>query len=271
MPTLQNDRKYRIRRNLPVKFRSLLLYPITMDVYDEYLELKNVLTTRLGSLPVKYQCMNYLDAMFAIDLDNQIANGTTLGFFERCLRFLAYALRITYDPKQFITKVKMKQENNNIVLSHITIEQDGNTEEITSTDFAFTIRQILAEQNGFELPSETDNLELVQSYEQKKALSSKAQELHINLDDLVASVAYNAKLPLNAIYDMTVREFELLHRAIDRDKRYMLYNQAELSGMVSFKHGNPAPSWTYDAVDNSLGTVSLSDIQSNNPSINLQT
>ena len=30
--------------------------------------------------------------------------------------------------------------------------------------------------------------------------------------------------------------------------------------MVTFKKGNPAPSWEFDVLDDSLGTVSLSEL-----------
>ena len=133
--------------------------------------------------------------------------------------------------------------------------------KFTPLDFSTRFRQIIAEQNGLELPDEAENIALVQDNEKLKELNNKGKSLNVNLDDLIASVAYQSKVSEKEIMTWTVREFENRKKAIDRDKRFMLCGQAEMSGMVSFKSGNPAPSWQFDVLDNSLGTMESSKLQ----------
>lgn len=83
------------------------------------------------------------------------------------------------------------------------------------------------------------------------------------MDDMISSVAYLSHVRDVEILDWTVREFENRRRAIDRDKHYMLYASAELSGMVKFPDGNPAQSWLLDTIDTHKGTVPLSKIAQN--------
>ena len=55
--------------------------------------------------------------------------------------------------------------------------------------------------------------------------------------------------------EWNVRDFENRRRAIERELKYRLYAQAEMGGMVTFKHGNPYPSWCFDAADDTRGTM----------------
>ena len=76
----------------------------------------------------------------------------------------------------------------------------------------------------------------------------------------IASVAYQSGIRERDINEWTVREFENRRKAIQRDKRYQMYGTAELSGMVSFKKGNPAPCWEFDIKADECGTMPLSEI-----------
>jgi len=93
--------------------------------------------------------------------------------------------------------------------------------------------------------------------------AQKEPPLNVSVSDLVASVAYLSHCRETDIYEWTVAEFERRVRAIDRDKLYMIYATAESSGFVTFKSGNPVPSWRYDPKDNNIfGTVSGKDMES---------
>ena len=130
---------------------------------------------------------------------------------------------------------------------------------MTAREFSNIIRPLIAEQNGLKLPDESENAELVKDAE----LLAKADNdisLDINTDDLIASVAYQSGIRERDINEWTVREFENRRKAIQRDKRYQMYGTAELSGMVSFKKGNPAPCWEFDIKADECGTMPLSEI-----------
>lgn len=67
-----------------------------------------------------------------------------------------------------------------------------------------------------------------------------------------------------------MREFENRRKAIERDKKYTLFGQAEMSGMVSFKNGNPYPSWCYDSIDESMGTMTTTALAKQNGNIGVK-
>lgn len=106
------------------------------------------------------------------------------------------------------------------------------------------IRKALLAMNGEQIPDESENPELL------RALAEKAQQnapqLNIQYGDLLASVAYASHIRVKDLLDWSVYEFEMRRRAIDRDKKYMVYGTGEMSGMVSWKNGNPYPSWCFD-------------------------
>ena len=263
--TLQNnrdiDRKAKIRRGEPITESELIFYPIQMAYYDEFIRCKDAILLRQASLPVRYLSMNYLSALFAMELDAVKSKQQSLGMFFRAMSILHLSLRIGFDIDELNKNITLRNEKDRIVLDYIVIKQNEKIVKFTPLDFSTRFRPLIAEQNGLELPDESENLELIQSNETLKDLNNKGKPLNVNIDDLIASVAYQSKTTEKDILSWTVREFENRKRAIERDKRYMLCGQGEMSGMVSFKNGNPSPSWCFDTLDNSLGTMAGAKLQ----------
>ena len=262
--TLQNlkkDRKAQIRRGQPITESGLTFYPITMDYYDEFIQCKNALLLRQSSLPVRYMSMDYLTALFTLEIDAIRSKQDNVNLFTKALTILHLSLRIGLDIKELYKNIEVVIEKDKIALKQIVVKQNDKIVKFTPLDFSNKFRKIIAEQNGLELPDETENLDLVRDNETLKEMKNNCKTLNINMDDLIASVAFQSKTSEKEIMSWTIREFENRKKAIDRDKRYMLCGQAEMSGMVSFKKGNPAPSWQYDVLDNSLGTMEGSKLQ----------
>lgn len=262
--TSQNiGRKSAIRRALPITECGLTFYPITMDNYEIFIQCKDSMTMRLGSLPVKYLTKNYVNALFALDIDSAKTNGKSSGIFLKLLRLLYLSLRIEVTAETFKSNIFYTQNETGADLAYILVNQNENIVKITPETFSFKIIPLIAEQNGIDLPDQSENIDLVKSNEERKALSNSQMKLKVDLNDLIASVAYNLKVSEREIDSWTVREFSQMEKAIARDKHFMIYGQAEAGGMVSFKNGNPYPSWCFDTVDNSLGGISLSDFKNN--------
>lgn len=257
----QRDRSSLVRKGEPITESGLVFYPITMDYYDEFIRCKETIILRQASLPVRYLSMNFLSALFAMELDAVTSGKLSAGMFFRAMLILHLSLRIGFDVNELNKNISVKTERDKIVLDYIVVKQKDKIVKFTPLDFTTKFRPLIAEQNGLELPDESENLELVQSNQALKELNSKGKPLNVNLDDLIASVAYQSRVSEKDIMSWTVREFENRKRAIDRDKRYMLCGQGEMSGMVSFKDGNPSPSWCFDTLDNSLGTMEGSKLQ----------
>ena len=170
------------------------------------------------------------------------------------------ALRIDISLDEFFQKnIFAKRIGSSIEIDHIDVQQGDKKVSVAALDFALYIRPLLAKQNGAELPDESDNIEIVESAEQLAEIRSRNQKpLNFNLSDLIASVAYQSGVREREIDDWTVREFTLRQKAIDRGLRFKAYLQGELSGMVTYKGGNPCPSWYADVKDDSCGTISAS-------------
>lgn len=256
----KRERKARIRKGLPIEALGLQFYPITMADYEEFLECKNALAIRLTSLSkinIEYLSMPFLSALWAMDLDSVRATGKAIGMFERVIRLLYLSLRLGYDSQKAFSRIYCERENPR-TLTHIEVEQpDGQTVKINPTEFSIKIRPLIAELNGIQLPDESLSTELVEE-EQNMAQASESK-LKFDIDTLIASVANSSHLRECEINEWTVTEFERRRQAIERDKQFMLYSQAEMSGMVKFKKGNPCPSWQLDRQDNLSSVLKTTD------------
>lgn len=260
MGNLSNAVKVKIRKSESVNVCDLDFYPITMANYEEFCSCKNALTLRQSSFPVEFMSMDYLSAIYAMDL-KAITKGGQKNFigFACIIRLMFLSLRIDENEFDFTKNVKTV-DGNLSKLDYLEFYQNGKISKVTPRDFSTKIRPIIAGLNGLSLPDETDNLDLVEGKEERQKLMSNGVKLNANIDDLIASVAYQSHTTEREVNDWTIREFENRRKAIERDKNYTIAH----SGMVTFKGDtNPYPSWCFDKVDNSLGTVSLAEIGKN--------
>jgi len=269
LATMQRERRLHIRRGEPIRECGVDLYPITMDHYEDFIQCKDALCLRLSSLPVRYVSLDYLSAVFALELD-ALSEGkepsmATGGLFFRLMRLFGLSLRIEMTAERLNECIFYRASEGNISIEYMELTQTGadgnpNTVRITPFQFSSILRPLIAAQNQIELPDESENAELVDAYQKKKQIQDRGVALKTDLDDLVSSVAYHSGVSDAEIMDWNVRDFENRRRAIERDKRYMLYAQAEMSGMVTFKNGNPYPSWCFDALDDTLGTMEYAEL-----------
>lgn len=254
----------KVRCGQPIEAYGLTLYPIMMEDYTDFLLCKDAFAIMQGSLPARYLGMDFVSALFVYSMD-EAANGVPseqrTSLFQRMISLVYLTLRSTKEEIEQIAKdIEYKQfDENTVGISKIVIHQDGKTVEITPAQFSFSIRPLIAFQNGFELPDESDNPELIR-LAQKMHANDATVNLKVDPDDLIASVAFQSRVSVGEVMKWTVREFEYRVRAIERDKHFTMFGQAELSGMISFKDGNPYPSWQYDTERDALGASPLSEL-----------
>lgn len=262
------DRRLRIRRGEPIEECGVTLYPITMDHYEDFTQCRNSIAIRLSSLPVRYMTMDYLSAIFALELDalKENPDAPTGGIFYHLMQLFALSMRVEMNGQMLNdglhTTVDVKGNIGIEYLEYTQTDVDGEPKIIHVTPFEFSsqIRPLIAAQNQIVLPDESENSDLVADYERKKQIQSKGPPLNTDLDDLVSSVAYLSGVSDKEIMQWTVRDFENRRRAIERVMKHQIYAQAEMGGMVSFKNGNPYPSWCFDAIDETLGTMAAADL-----------
>lgn len=259
----KRERKARIRKGQPVEALGLQFYPIRMTDYEEFLECKNALCIRQTSLAkqsIDYLSMPFLSALWAMEIDLMRMTGKASGVFERVIRLLYLSLRLEYDTEIAFKNIFCERDNPRQLREVIVSQQDGVTVKISPMDFSAIIRPLIAEQNGIDLPDESSNTDLLQV--EQEISNAEQSKLKFDVDNLIASVAYLSHVDESEIEDWTVVQFERRNKAIWRDKHFTLYGQAEVSGMVSFKNGNPYPSWCFERTDNlSSALMSLDEMQ----------
>ena len=155
--TLQNFTKNRrtlIRRGEPITESELTFYPITMDYYDVFIQCKNALILRQASLPVRYLSMDYLSALFTLEIDELKSGKGPSQVFLKVMTLLHLSLRIGLNVEELYKNIEVSIEKDKIRLKHILIKQNEKIVKFTPLDFSTRFRQIIAEQNGLELPDE---------------------------------------------------------------------------------------------------------------------
>ncbi len=234
-----------IRENQPVSYLGLEFWPLTVRDYGLYLCAQPAFELLQSSLPPKLARMSWGACLKA--LDDQ--GGEETGWLSSTLNVLARALRL--QPQL--------APDGGYMAYPIYPVYDSQTQELTAIhvgDFAvgFTtvigvqdmdnIRQLIAAQNGYSIPDESWNPELVRAAQENK--SRQNQGIVFDLEALVHSTAVNMGVEPTKVWSWTIRDFKLTQAAIDRKLNYCIYTLAEMVGITQFKNGNPCPTWKFD-------------------------
>ena len=238
----------------PIQIEGLTLYPIKMRFYRQFHGNKASLLIRQSSLPVDYAVMSYLLALFAMDFDVYEESKTTLGFMSSLLRILSLSTRLPVDALAKSANYET-DENDQRILKCIHFRIGENIIHLTPALFD-KVRVIIAEQNGLELPDETENVDLVES--EMDIAAKNTGDVEFNMRTLLASVARDQRCRREELLEYTIREFDDLRNAIERDKLFTIYRTAELSGNIKFENGNPVPSWCFERKGKSNSLISMS-------------
>lgn len=228
-------------RDIPIELCGLEFYGFTVERYEEWQSLKSVLLMRQTKLPVLFLGMPFIDALFATDIQTLETESKLAGYMSAILYVMAMALRL---PDDSVKNQQIRVVTNKSELKGFYVAYQGERQDVFIPKEMFPqIRQTIAWQNGDDVPDESLNDDLLET--EKDIMAANAGNLQFDFEDMIASVALNAKVRIKDIYAMSILEFETMRHAIDRDKRYMLCGAAEANG-ASWKGGNPCPSWCFD-------------------------
>lgn len=239
----------------PIEIEGLTLYPITMRAYRTFEAAKSALLIRQGSLPVEYAVMSYLCAIYAMDYDAYKETGKPLGFIAQTLVMLSLAMRFPVDAlrRNMTYEVDPQDERK---LKCLQLRVGENIIRITPSLFD-RVRKMIADQNGLELPDESENTDLVEA--EMDIAAAAGTNVEFDFRTMLASVARDQRCRRAELLDYTIREFTELRDAIERDKLFTIYRAAEIAGTVKFKNGNPYPSWCYDLKEKTNSLISMSE------------
>lgn len=251
----------RVRENKPIEYAGLTFHPLTVRDYGLWQTGRPVYELLLSSLPPAMARLSWCSCLAEMDKSGK-TEGKNPQFLNNALRVMAKALRLmpVIDPISKTAEYPIHCEylKEPPTLNAIRIGRGTDT-VILNIQQMNEVREIIAAQNGYEIPNENWNPELVAAAKYHQHASTS--DLEWDIDSMVQSVAHHAHVRSKDIWDWPIREFQMEQKAIDRALKYQIYTQAELSGMVKFKHGNPCPSWMFDRkAELPTGFVSIADL-----------
>lgn len=218
----------------PEEWNGLLVYPIQMKDYPLFLAGRECISAAQQSWPIPWCTVKYLDGLIG------------MGMLPRLAVILKLAFRL---PDELPVYPRIKEEK---IVSLLVVQGDQQA-EITPKNFP-SLRELIARQNGIELPDEMANVELLQA---RQDLSRTGTPLKASLEDLICAVALKAHASPVEIAEWTVRRFQTTERAIDRSEGFRMANLTAAAG-GKFKGGNPYPSWKFDREEGMSGVEPLS-------------
>lgn len=237
--------KKELRRYEGIEYGGITLYPLTVENYALYLSAKPAFELMQASLPPAFARLGWFHCLEALDAEAR-KEGSAAGFANSVLLVLAEALRLEPMPDS--------GGRGAVYPLRTILDEGGRAKAVVVGDPAKPtvlnpmqmgeIRMILAAQNGYTIPDENWNPELVKALEYTR--EQKNTGIVFDLDKLVQSVASEGGFREREVWDWPIREFIGRQEAIDRRVNHQIYTTAEAAGFVKFKNGNPYPTWKFE-------------------------
>ena len=237
----------------PVQYKALTLYPVRIKDYIIFQGLASCLSLEKNSIKdpvqaVKAISMSYLQYMFLVsDSENNI--------IQLFVGLMALVLG-KKDDKDF----EIKYWNDGT--GGLFLDIDGNTYDSYDVD---VLREIISEQNMYELPDETIQKEVREKIEEARKYREKLNKSGVaSMEDQIIALSLYSGWDLEKIYGMTIRKFLLSIRRANHMIHSNIYLTASMSGFVTFKNKSALRGWLADLEDddrNSDVTISLESVQ----------
>ena len=231
-----------LREFRPIEYNGLKFYPLLVKHFALYQNAQPAMELMLSTLPIRYVKLTWIRALDALDREAAENNIKTY-YFGSFLMLLCAALRI--DPVKNPRSVILAHGKDGLI-SAVVLQQREGEDPVALTEKQFpTVREILAAQNGYTIPDENWNPELVkaQAYLREQESGSVRGG---SLEDAVFALAAAIGCRSAEIWDWPLREYMQMQNAVDRRLRFQICAAAELSGTVKFPKGNPYPTWIWE-------------------------
>ncbi len=237
-----------VRHNAPVDYAGLTFYPLTVDKYELYAKAKQAFELMQSSLKVpKLARLPWCACLWALDEQCLEQTGKPGCFLTDVLCVLVEVLRL----EPFSDAANGGQTSYPIFpafkdgeLTGIAIGRSFLDRILLDMRQMNDIRQIIAAQNGYEIPDESWNPDLVRAAQYNA--QGKNAGIKFDLETLVYSVALHWNCKAEEVWDWPIRKFQQAQGAIDRSLNYQIYTLASATGLVKFDKGNPYPTWKFD-------------------------
>lgn len=237
--------KYQLQAagDAPVIFNDLEFHPMLVRDYTIYARAKRAMELMQSSLHPKYARYSWCECLWELDKECEKQTGQYGDFLVSVMLAVARALRLEATDGGVTLPLRPVFSQDGHLTALMIGEAYGNYTLLNMQQMN-EVRLILAAQNGYDIPDESWNPDLVRAAQQNSERNSLA--LDTDFETLLYSVAVNAHCRAKDIYDWSIKEFHGMQSAIDRSYGHLIYTLAEASGNVTFKQGNPYPTWKFD-------------------------
>ena len=243
--------KQSVNKYEPIEINGLTLYPVLVKDYEKFLIARPVLEFLLQTLPVRFATMPLLSALYALDYDNIIKTGESLGFLYKVSILLTLVLRLSpeYNPdySQYRFEPYVCEKNPAALISLLIKDEQGNTKMEISPQTFTLIRPIIAAQNGITLYSDSANPDLIEA--ERDILTQKNMNINVDFYELKSALAMICNSDENDIDEWPILKFNRRQTSIRRVIDYVICAIVEGSG-GKWKGGNPCPDPFYGRIQN---------------------
>lgn len=229
------DIKNELTFDLPVKYKSLLLYPVTVKDYTTLSYTSSCLKTDKNSIPdAKFIRMSELEYLYYVSQND--SNLPYVLFLDRLLSLVLKDDPSFEDIASSIRRFKYRTNDNKPVFIIGEREYDAD-------DF-IEIKKIIAEQNEIDLIDTNISKEVRDSFEKARQYKQRISGgKAASLEDYIVGISIATGWALDYIYSMPVRKFQKALARLDNLIHYKIYLAASMSGMVSFKDKSFIKHW----------------------------
>lgn len=242
--------------DLPVEYKNLKLYPVTMKDYFSFNTFSECLTVDKNSIPdPKVISMTYLEYIYYSIGDKEI-KVPYLFLFDRLLSLCLKDDDSFSNIEESINRYSFDKENKAIFIIKDKIYD--------SEDFE-NIKEIISKQNKIEQIDENiskevrDSLEMARDF--KRKLSGNRPG---SIEDYIVSLSVATGWRVEEIYSMPIKRFLKCIERMDNLINYQIYMTASMSGFIEFKDKTSIKHWLSSLEDEdkySDVSLDLEDVQ----------
>lgn len=228
------DITYYTTYDLPIPYKSILIYPIKVQDYLLFSIYNQCLSLDKNSIPdVKIISMTYLEYIY-YETREDVNNKPYLLWLDRLFSLCIHDK--TFENIEESIKRYGFDKNKKPIF---TIGD----ETFNSEDFE-EIKQIIAQQNMIVLPDFSVSKEVRDSLEKAKEYKNKISDSKpASLEDYIISLAVVTGWDFDKIYSLSIRKFMKAIERYDLLVHYKIYLASSMSGMVEFKDKSFIKHW----------------------------
>ena len=221
--------------NKPIKYRNIILYPVTMNDIVAFQALSSSITVRKNSIfhEKKIIKMTYLDfLLYCLGNEELEAQYKIIGLSQ----YFIYAIQLLQLCCKD-TDVKLNQKTGQIIIN----------EEIITPEIFDDLRRIIIIQNDIDF-----DIDEFLNYDTEQRLLKAQKDLDknkdkSNIEDYIDSLVIAMQTTEDKIMNMTIRKFWRYIKRYKLHENYTIMRTGECSGMVSFKE--PIKHWMVSLED----------------------